>query len=761
MTYFSEYIQWNFYGGISGLIAFSLLMVLLITVSYKYALKEISLRGKILLSLLRCLTVALLIFCLCGPAVIKEKTEVNKEKPSAAIIIDESGSMREKGYNNRSRLDEAGIFVKRLSERSADRCNIKLYGFAETLRQVKAFEELKNSGNLKSSTALFKNIFAWTVTMRSENIKAILCITDGIETADGNKNEALAALSYSSIPQIFIPSTLKLPFQPALEFMQLECPGTARPGAMFPVKAIIRKNGQLADGKIIFTVRNAEKEIYKEELEAKGSGPIHYPVKFNMAISEEGTHVFEGEIKSRNMKTTKIFWTVATSKAVDQKILLYQGRLTLDQAYLRRVFSEDKRAELITRFAKDVLGNNNPANPKIGTGFPDYEELSKYNVVILNAISKTQITKQMETDLKKYLNNGGALLFMIVNNPVAKEFSSSRLEELLPVTFEDIDKSSGYDSDTLSFIKKMRAYRKGMVGKNAKGESIIPPLTPFEITEDGKLNRIFTVTDIKDGKTRSLQPMFQDFALVKDIKPGATLLAETNTYKKDGKGRPLLAIQNYGRGRSAVMCSDGLWRWKLSIPSFDNSYEIFWQNLLLWLSAGNSGKSAWSLNSCIFPAGKPAALSFKTPPGMKADDLKFEVEKKGTGVKIPLLMSIDEEKTFRGEFTGEADAAYMLRALKGKEIMAESIINFRKSESKSELENLSPDIRTLTELARASGYELVNNEKDIDWDKLLPAVETQKTSSVKIPLWHKPWIFLLLLGLLLSELIIRRAFRLV
>lgn len=761
MTYFSEYIQWTFYGGLTGLIAFSLLMLAVIIVSYRYTMRDVSRAGKITLISLRTFFIGLLIFCLCGPSVIKEKTEIHLQKPSVALIVDESGSMREKGYNNRSRLDDAGIFVKRLLDRCTDRCDIKLYGFATGLRQVKSFDELKNSGDKKSDTALFKNISEWTVNLKSDNVKAVLCISDGVDTADGNKNEALAALAASSIPQIFIPAVLKLPFQPVLDLLHLECPAEARPGAMFPVKAIIRKNGQLSDGKIIFTVKSGGNEVYREEIDAKGPGPVHCPVKFNMSLADEGTHVFETEIKSRNMRTSKAFWCVSTNKAIEQKILLYQGRLTLDQAYLRRIFAEDKRAELTVRFAKDVLGRNNPSNAKIGMGFPAYDELCKYNIVILNAIKISQISRQMENDLKKYLDNGGSLLFMIVNNQVANEFSSTKLEGMLPVTFEDIRSSSGYDAETWNFINKMREYRKGAVKKNLKGESIIPPLNSFEITEDGMRSRIFTVTDPKDGKVRTLKPMFQDFALVKDVKPGAVLLAESSSFKKDGKGRPVLAVQNYGRGRSAVLCSDGLWRWKLSIPSIDNSYEIFWQNMLLWLSAGNTGKAVWTLNSYIFPPNKPAPLAFKIPPGFDVKNLKFEAEKKGSDKKVSFEMKPDAENIFNGEFTGEPDSVYILRALKGKEVLAETMINYRKSDRKSEMENLAPDIKTLTELARSSGYELINDEKNIDWDKLLPAVETKKISSFKTPLWHKSWIFILMLCAFLSELILRRVFKLV
>ena len=77
------------------------------------------------------------------------------------------------------------------------------------------------------------------------------------------------------------------------------------------------------------------------------------------------------------------------------------------------------------------------------------------------------------------------------------------------------------------------------------------------------------------------------------------------------------------------------------------------------------------------------------------------------------------------------------------------------------MENLYPDLKTLAELSRASGYELVPDENGIDWNKLLPAAETKKISSAQNSLWHKTWIFLILLAAFITELILRRILKLV
>ena len=122
MISFSEYFKWSFPGGWPGLALFAALILILIVVSYKYTLRDVALPGKLILIFIRLAFTGLLLFCLCGPVSVKEKIEVIKRKPSVAVIIDESGSMRKKGYNGRSRLDDAGTFIRRLTEKSKDCC---------------------------------------------------------------------------------------------------------------------------------------------------------------------------------------------------------------------------------------------------------------------------------------------------------------------------------------------------------------------------------------------------------------------------------------------------------------------------------------------------------------------------------------------------------------------------------------------------------------------------------------------------------------
>ena len=66
-------------------------------------------------------------------------------------------------------------------------------------------------------------------------------------------------------------------------------------------------------------------------------------------------------------------------------------------------------------------------------------------------------------------------------------------------------------------------------------------------------------------------------------KPGAVVLVDADSDERGGARFPLLTIQNYGRGRTAVFATGGSWRWQMLQPVADKSHEMFYPQLLRWL----------------------------------------------------------------------------------------------------------------------------------------------------------------------------------
>ena len=68
------------------------------------------------------------------------------------------------------------------------------------------------------------------------------------------------------------------------------------------------------------------------------------------------------------------------------------------------------------------------------------------------------------------------------------------------------------------------------------------------------------------------------------VKPGAVVLAE-KPEDDFGPAEPLLAVQRYGKGRSAALMTASTWRWQMHLPADDARHERFWRQLVRWVVA--------------------------------------------------------------------------------------------------------------------------------------------------------------------------------
>jgi len=73
-------------------------------------------------------------------------------------------------------------------------------------------------------------------------------------------------------------------------------------------------------------------------------------------------------------------------------------------------------------------------------------------------------------------------------------------------------------------------------------------------------------------------PKLRGGNLVAGTKPNAATLLE------DPSRRPVLVVQDYGRGRSAALTVDTTWRWAFSPKGTGESHRRFWRQLVLWLA---------------------------------------------------------------------------------------------------------------------------------------------------------------------------------
>ena len=278
------------------------------------------------------------------------------------------------------------------------------------------------------------------------------------------------------------------------------------------------------------------------------------------------------------------------------------------------------------------------------------------------------------------------------------------------------------------------------------------PLYDFQLTDTGRESPIFQRGTERNDK-RLIVPRFEDFAWIESAKPGANVLAYHLDEQK--KKHILMAYQNFGRGRSMILATDPLWRWRLKLPSGDRSFELFWKNLFSWLARTGNSEPAWIIPNRILHAGTPVEFRLSTGRlNAGADEITCRLERDGEERPLPLERKAGGQTvSFRPE-AGE----YTIRAERwGKTIASATFSVADAPASAPEEQMLTPDLETLEHFASLPNVELHPLTETLDPQEQFRPETLELSGESTLPLWHRLALFLLICLCFALELILRRA----
>jgi hypothetical protein len=287
-------------------------------------------------------------------------------------------------------------------------------------------------------------------------------------------------------------------------------------------------------------------------------------------------------------------------------------------------------------------------------------------------------------------------------------------------------------------------------------------LTPFALTEAGKMSPVFARADASGGGL--LEPRFLEYVTVHRPKPGTEVLAvhPRGVDLESGKPHILLATQNFGLGRSALLTTDTLWRWKLDEPSKSAVVETFWQQLLLMLGRQREkGQLRFANAPAQARIEKMVTLRLA---GMRTDKLP-EVVAKGPDARsmaLPVKLTMEDEAPWSVDWTPHLAGSWEIFAeLDG--LPRTSVFLSAVADATGELAPSVPAIDALRALAGETGGTLLTHEAPAVWrkegepgEKELEAVTSERTSLR----WNTWNVLYLALGCFAVELVLRRTLKL-
>ena len=265
-------------------------------------------------------------------------------------------------------------------------------------------------------------------------------------------------------------------------------------------------------------------------------------------------------------------------------------------------------------------------------------------------------------------------------------------------------------------------------------------------------------TPQESGKQWAALPPLASSSPVGGPRPGATVLAVTQS--SNGAPVPLIAIQRYGRGRSLIFAGEASWRWRMLRPSTDRSYEFFWRQAARWLSSDAPDPVTLAIPADASP-GTPIAVQLEARDAafLPVSDAAVEATLTEPGKEpAPLVLRPAGTGRFAATMVAATAGLYRVRAeaRQGPKLLGVADRWFYVGGSDPEYADPRLNEGFLRRLARQSGGQYVPaGEIDRVLDAVTSAVP-QTLEPERRDLWHEPWAFALVIGLLVAEWIVRR-----
>src|SRR5262249_23432204 len=282
------------------------------------------------------------------------------------------------------------------------------------------------------------------------------------------------------------------------------------------------------------------------------------------------------------------------------------------------------------------------------------------------------------------------------------------------------------------------------------------------LTADGAAHPIMRIGGTADEtrKMWSAMPALAASATIGGPRPGASILALTTA--PGGGVFPVVAVQQYGRGRSMVFAGEASWRWKMMVASTDRAYEFFWRQAARWLSSSAPDPVAISVPEAAEPDDTISVevtardASFAPVPDAAID---ATITSPGGAVQPIKLRHADPAAgRFAGALTLPQAGLYHLHAEAKRGGTALGAADKWMYVGGADREFADPRLNEgfLRRVARTSGGRYVRAADASKIPGWLRAAVPQNAAPERRDLWHEPWAFALIIGLLSAEWILRR-----
>jgi uncharacterized membrane protein len=696
--------------------------------------------------LLQSLLVTLVLILLWQPAF--SVAELKSQQNMIAVLVDDSRSMAIADSGDDKKTTREAAALKALGDDRGvvnrdngilaglqRRFQTRVYRLDNGIARVAKVGEMQPTAAATHINDGLKQLAAETADLP---VGAVVLLSDGGENGGGVDLDTISALRNRRLPV----HTVGFGNPQASHDVEIDDVNVAsRAMADSRMKATVSFHQRgYAGGKTTLAVREGDKILASKDVALDTDGAIQTEsVFFNAGTAGVKRVQFSleplgGEENLANNATARL-----VSVSGDRRRILYvEGEPRWEYKFIRRAAEDDHGMQVVSmlRTTENKIYRQGISDPKeLADGFPvKAEDLFAYDGIIIGSVEAGYFTPRQQELLREFVDKrGGGLLFLGGRFALADGgWGASSVSELIPTFLPNGKNTFHRDPATAQLT-------------NAGAES--------------------AVTRLVDDPAKNVErwkklPYMMDYQDAGAPKPGATVLAEMNA----GRGKlPLLVTQNYGRGRTAVMATSGTWRWQMSQALGDPTHDLFWQQLLRWIAADSPGRVVASMPVQRLMDDGHVHLSAMVrdkeyTPAPDARVVAHMVGPEGASALVDMRPVPNNAGSFQTEWTAEKPGSYVaeVTAGRGAEELGRDVLTFERTDGVAENFHTEQNRELLEKLSSQTGgrywkaEELERLPSEISYSEAGISVRDTKE------LWNMPIVFLLLLGLMSGEWMLRR-----
>ncbi len=688
-------------------------------------------------------------------------------EPAAIFLLDESRSMSLEKPVSRAqavnRLIRSAVGSMPVERRPA----IQKFGFGSDLI---ALPDPVPAGR----PAADRTRLAWALeqlpTRFSEHLPfAVFVFSDGRSTEPGPLEPIARAFRELGVPLHVVPvGDERISGDVAVQ--DIDAPRDARPGSRVPIRVTLRSRGyggERTELKIRSAANPQGESLATLPVTLAGGEQAHDLVvetdRARGPLTVEVAPLAHEAIAANNVVSFQI-----TSREPQLRVIYMEGSNPPEYRYLQDALEDDPNIKCVS-MSVDNQYVERPVLHRIddpARGFPTTrEELLSYDVVICSDVARMAFTpQQLEWTVELVSKRGGG--FVMIGGHTS--FGSGGWDQTIWDGLIPVDMNGQGPARSPYYDGQFRA--------------VIPP--------SAERHPIWRIVDdpVRNREALDRMPNFGGTNLIDRLKPAATALGFSDGPLPGAAGATILfSCQSFGRGRTFAMATDTTYAWGTAFEhswgESDNRYfRKFWRNVVRWLTENSTGANRRlqvETDKVMYRPGQVVQVTARAYDEKLDETDRYRVvarlrapnepESQPSGAGGTNLVPQLEGAAYRGGLTIPPAGAIVenpgstvqelaldVAALDGEDVVARSSVPLQVIDDPAEFRDPRPDSAQLERLARAASGRVIRTPAE-----LAALLEKHPDASVRevltrSPLWDTPLCWLVLLGLLASEWVLRR-----